>query len=211
LASTSASERVTKGNSTTLGVDLLEGNVELLSTVDGLGGESFVEFNDINVRDLDASTFSSDGDSVSRSNTHDTRRNTSNSRGNVLSNDGQVELFSGLALHEQYSGSTIRHLGGVTSSGETFFIECGLELSKRFGSDTSTNTIIALKDDFLLVTLLVGDSDLDGNDLSIEETSLLSGKSLLVGRSGESILLSTSNIEFLSNVLRGDTGKYRLA
>ena len=64
-----------------------------------------------------------------------------------------------------------------------------------------------LKNNFLLVTLLVGGNDLDGNDLGIEKASLLSGNSLLVRSSGESILLSTGNVELLGDVLGGDTGK----
>jgi hypothetical protein len=130
LTGTSASERVTKGNSTTLGVDLLEGDVELLSAVDGLGGEGFVEFDNVNVGDLNTSAFSGDGDGIGRSDAHDTGRNTSNSGSNVLAKDGQVELLGSLALHEQNSGSTIRNLGGVTSSGETIVVESRLELSE---------------------------------------------------------------------------------
>lgn len=198
---------MTKGNSTTLGVDLLEGDVELLSAVDGLGGEGFVEFDNVNVGDLNTSAFSGDGDSISRSDTHDTGRNTSNSRGNVLAKDGQVELLGSLALHEQNSGSTIRNLGGVTSSGETIFVESRLELGERLSSGARTNTIVVLKNNFFLVTLLIGDNDLDGDDFSIEKPGLLSGNSLLMRSSGESILLSTGDVELFGDVLRGDTGK----
>lgn len=75
LAGTSAAERMAQSDGTTLGVDLLDGDVQLLNSVDSLGGESFIQLKDVNIIKLKTGTFDSNRDSESRSNTHNIGRN----------------------------------------------------------------------------------------------------------------------------------------
>jgi hypothetical protein len=96
-------------------------------------------------------------------------------------------------------------LRGVTGSGGTSFIESRLELSESFGSGTRTNTIITVNNDSVFLTFLINNSSFKGDNFSLEPTVLLSIDGLDVRRGSESILLSTSNLIFSSDVFRGDT------
>lgn len=203
LASTSGTQGMTHSDGTSEGVDLVDVQVKVLNAHDGLGSESLVELEDIDILDLDAGLLASSGNSVSRADTHDARRAANDGGGDVLAGDGETETLSSLALHQEDSGGTVRDLGGVTAGGGT--TESGLKLGKGLGSGALTDTLILGDNDLLLVTLLVLDHGLNGNDLAVELALLLGLGSLLVRKCSESILLLAVNVVLGGNVLGGHT------
>lgn len=212
LAGTGAAERVTEGDGTTLGVDLLDGGTDLLDGVDGLGGEGLVDLKDVNIVDGQASALDGDGDGEGRTDTHDARGHTDDGGGDVFAEDLEAELLGGLALHEQDGSSTVRDLGGVTGGGGALIIESGAQLAELLGGGARADTIVTVDDDGLLVTVLVGDDGLKRDDLLLEPAVLLSLDGLGVRRSGKGILLLTRDLELGSDVLGGDTDlkKFRI-
>lgn len=77
MSSTSASERMSDGNSTTLGVDFLHVEAKFLAREESLGSEGFVDFVDINVVSRQTSFLQNFGDGISGTNSHDLRGDTS--------------------------------------------------------------------------------------------------------------------------------------
>jgi hypothetical protein len=178
LTGTSAAKRMAQSDGTTLGVDLLNGDVALLDSVNGLGSKSFVQLEDVNIIDLEASTLNSNGDGESRSNTHNVRGNTNHSGSDILAQDGKTKLVSGLTLHQENSGSTVRDLGSVTSSSGTVSLESWLELGKGLGRSSLSHTLILINNNGLFVTILVNNGGGDRNNFILEVTSLLGSDGL---------------------------------
>lgn len=235
LTGTSGTERVTNGDSSSVGVDLLKVEAEVLDRVDGLRGKGLVDLPEVNIRGLDAGKLqglrngnggsdtreegeggggrsAAEGDKIDTSTTpnipHNLRRASSIGAGDKLAENREAELDSDRALDKQACGGTVRDLGGVTSVGRTVLGEGRLELGEGFRGDTSTDAIVGVNDDRLgLLRLGVGEGDLDGNDLGLEVAGLLGSGGLLERAGGEDVLLLAGDAELLSDVLRGDTGE----
>lgn len=99
------------------------------------------------------------------------------------------------------------HLRSVTSVGSTILGEHGLQLAQRLLGNSITNTIIGINSDGRLVSRLgVDELDLNRNNLILELSCLLCENGFLEGTSGESILLLTSNVVLLGDVLTCECG-----
>jgi len=85
LSSTSASEGMSDGNSTTLGVNFLHVEAKFLAREKSLRSEGFVDLVDINVIGGQTSFLQNFRDGISGTDSHDFRRNTSNGVGNKSS------------------------------------------------------------------------------------------------------------------------------
>lgn len=194
---------MTHGDGTTVGVDLLQGKTAVLDGVDSLGSESLVDLKDIDILDLDADLLEDGGDGNGGTDTHGLGLASNNCGGDVLADNVKSELLSGLALHQENGGSTIRDLGGVTGSGGT--IEGRAELGQALDGGTGTDTVILGDGDLLLVTLGILDDGLDGDDLMVELALGLSAGSLAEGKSSELVLLLTGDVVLGGDVLGGDT------
>lgn len=205
LASTSAAQRMAESNGTTLGVDLFVGDTKLVDRVDGLGSESLVDFENVDIVQLETSSFDGNRDGESRANTHDARRNTNDRSSDVLAEDGETELLGGLALHQEDGSGAIRDLGGVTGGGGAVLVKGRAQFGELLRGGARADTIVAVNKDSLFVAILVGDGSFKGNNLILEPAVLLGNNSLGMRRGGESILLLACDTELGSDVLRGDT------
>lgn len=87
LAGASAAERVTEGDSTTLGVDLLLGQAKLIDTPHTLGGECLIDLVDVDIILGDAGFLKGNGNGLPGANTHEQGLDADNACGNVLSDD----------------------------------------------------------------------------------------------------------------------------
>ena len=81
------------GDSTTVNVDLLEGNTNFLHAEDGLTGKGFVDLVEVNIVLSQAGLFEYSWDGVSGTDTHDSWWDTNNSCGDEFTDDGQTETF----------------------------------------------------------------------------------------------------------------------
>lgn len=206
MSGTSTSERMSEGNSTTLGVNLLGIELQDVHAVQSLTGEGFVEFIDIDIGGLETSLLEGLGDSESGADTHDLRGDTSDGVGDPSGDDGKTELFSGGSSGQEDGSSTIGDLGGVTGSGDTVLLESGLELLEGFESGFLSDTVILVDKDFFsdfFVTLLLLDGGLDGDDFVLEEALSLSFVGSSLGFSGESVLDFSADVVLFGNIFRG--------
>lgn len=106
-----------QGDGTTAGVQLLAGNAKLINGVSGLGSESLVDFEDINLVHLGAGLLEGLGDGESWADTHNSGGNTSDGEGENAAKDLAAELLSDVATGEENAGGTVRDLTGVTGGG----------------------------------------------------------------------------------------------
>mmetsp|Transcript_123933 Transcript_123933/g.174831 ORF Transcript_123933/g.174831 Transcript_123933/m.174831 type:complete len:384 (+) Transcript_123933:233-1384(+) len=196
---------------TTLGVDLVVGDTELLLAVKSLSGESLVQLVDVDIVDLQTGIVQSLGDGISWADTHNLGGNTSDGISDPLGGNGKTKLFSGGSSSDQDDGGTIGSLRRVTGGGDTILLEGGLELAELLQVGLS-ETLILGKGNILggLVTFLILDLDLslDGDDLILEVAVLLSVDGLVHGVQTELITLLSGDTELRSNVLRGDTHRH---
>src|SRR6478609_9855589 len=144
-----------KGNSTSLGVDLLLGNTQLVGTPQALAGKSLVDLPDIDIILGDTGKVESLGDSLPGALSHKKGLDTNNRGANVLAEDLLSKLLGSRSLHEEDSGSTIGNLTGVTSVDRTVLSKSRADLAQRLSSDAISDAIILGDGNLLGVTLLV--------------------------------------------------------
>lgn len=90
--------------------------------------------------------------------------------------------------------------------------EDGLQLAQALGGDSITNAIVLVdSDDRLVPSLRVDDLGLDGNNLGLELAVLLSLRCLLEGLGGKVVLLGTSDVVLLGDVLTWERREVRSA
>mmetsp|Transcript_52346 Transcript_52346/g.59833 ORF Transcript_52346/g.59833 Transcript_52346/m.59833 type:complete len:370 (-) Transcript_52346:18-1127(-) len=194
-----------QSDGSSLRVQFFTGNVQFFDTVGGLTGESFVNFEDINIVHSEAGLFQSGGDGSSGSDTHDFWGDTLDGVGSESSQRLEAQFTSGGSGHQDATSSTISNLTGVTGSGTSSLSEGGLQFSQRLHGSTSSDTFILGDSDGLGVTFLVDNGGFDGDDFIIEETGILSLGSLSVRFNGHLVLNFSGNAEFFSNILGGHT------
>ena len=165
LAGTGGTKRVTEGNGTTLGVDLVDINLGLMDGEESLRGKGLVNLVNVNVVNSETNILQDSGDGVSGTNTHDLRRNTNSSSMHKLAQNRLAELLGDRAAHQKNGASTIRNLRSVTGVGRTGLGESRLDLAKRLLSDTSSDSIILVDNNLLGIIIGIDDSSLDGDDL----------------------------------------------
>merc|ERR1712086_34263 len=110
-AGTSHAERVTAGNSTTAGVELLSGDVELLDAVSGLGSKGLVNLKHIHVVNAAASLGQSGRNRVGWADTHDLWGHASDGEGHNAADNLAAELVRNITSRQEDGGSTVSHLG----------------------------------------------------------------------------------------------------
>ena len=81
------------GDSTTVNVDLLEGNTNFLHAEDGLAGEGLVDLVKVNIVLGQTGLFEYSWDGVSGADTHDSWGHTDNSCGDEFTDNGETETF----------------------------------------------------------------------------------------------------------------------
>lgn len=204
LASTSGAEGVAKGNSSTDGVDLLDGDANVLDGHEGLGSKGLVDLVEVDVVLCDANLLEEGGDSKGGSDTHDLGWDTDDGGGNVLAEDGEAELVGYGTADEENGGSSVGHLRGVTGVGCAVLGEGGLELGKLLLGGDADSVVVVDNDLLLLLGLGVNVLDLDGDDFGDKLASLLGGSSLLVRVGGKLVLSLTGDVVLLGNVLGCD-------
>ncbi|KAI9151821.1 hypothetical protein HJFPF1_09032 [Paramyrothecium foliicola] len=205
LSSASAAQGVTKGNGTTLGVDLLVGNAQLVSAPQTLAGESLVDLENVDVILRDAGELKSLGDGLPGALAHEKGLDTDDGSADVLAQDGLAKLLGSRSLHQEHSGSAVRNLTGVTGVDAAILGEGRADLAERLSGDTGTDAIVLGDGDLLgLAGLGVLELDLERGNLLVEQASLLGLEGLLVGVGGKGILGRAGNLEVLGHVLRQD-------
>lgn len=206
LARASAAERMTEGDSTTLGVDLLSGQAKLVDAPHALGGKGLVDLEDVDLILGDAGLLESNGNGGPGTDTHQEGLDTDNAGGDVLADDLLAQTLGSGALHEQNGGSTVGDLGGVTGVDGAVLGKGRADLAEGLGGHALADTVISLDGDGLLLAGLgVGPLDLEGSNLLVEEAGLLGLDGLLVGGSSKSILGGTGDTTVLGHVLGQDT------
>lgn len=92
---------MTKGNGSTSDVHLLVWDLEDIFAVDGHGGESLVNLDDVAVIDSDVVFGEELGDGDGRADTHDTGGQTGNGGTDILGENWLSEFDGAGALHEE--------------------------------------------------------------------------------------------------------------
>jgi len=129
LSSTSAAQRVTKGNGAALGVDLFLRNTQLIGAPQALAGKSLVDLEDIHILLGDASEVEGLGDGLPGALSHEEGLDSHNRGADILADNGLSELLGGGALHEENSSGAIGDLAGVAGMDGAIFGESGTDLS----------------------------------------------------------------------------------
>lgn len=194
---------MTKGNSTTAGVQLFSGNAQSVDGIEGLRSEGLVNFEHVNILDGKTSLLESGRDCNSRANTHDLRWATSDGKTKNSALNLESEFLGNVSSCEKDCGSTISDLAGVSSGDATTLLESGFELGEALNGCVLTNTIILINNNLLLIPIFVLNDCLIGSDLLGEPAILLSGSSLLVALSGQLVLVLTRDLVHLSNIFSG--------
>lgn len=201
-SSTSASEWVSEGNGSSSWVDLLVVESQLVAAPGGLGGESFVELIDIDVRGLESGLLQNEWDGVGWSNSHNLWRDTGDGVGDELSNNWKSVLLGDGSSGDQNDGGSVGGLRRVTGGGDSGLGEAWLQLGELFSGGSRSDSVILGDGNSLGVSLLVSVLGRDWDDLVIEPSALLSVKGSSVRFSGEFIKSSSLEAVFVGNVLK---------
>ena len=181
LAGACASQRVTKSNGTTLGVDLLQGQAKLVDTPHALGGKGLVDLEDIDIVLGDTGLLQSNGDGLPGTDTHEQGLDTNNAGGDVLSDDLLAQTLGGGTLHQEDGGSTVGDLRSVTGVDGAVLGEGRADLGQRLSGHSLADTVVFLDcDGLLLAGLGVSPLDFEGSDLLVEQAGGLGLLGLLV-------------------------------
>lgn len=126
-----AAERVANCNGTTMNINLVEWNTELLYWVDSLWCESLVDLEEVDIVERQSGLLENLGDRECRADTHDARGNTDDRSSNVFADDGEAKALSHGASGEKDSSSTVRDLRGVAWKREVL-VMCRKKRNKPF-------------------------------------------------------------------------------
>lgn len=191
-----------EGNSTSLGVDPLDVDTNLVDWVKSLTSEGLIQLIDIDILLSNSSLSKEFRDGIGGTDTHNLRGNTyhiwdDSTLNGVFNESGdnwKIEFFSNWSSGKEDSSGSISDLGGVSSSGWSILFECSLELLESFESGFLSDSII-LGDGHFGDFIAILDGGLDGNDFFLEESLLLGEGSLSVWLDGESVLSLSSDTE----------------
>lgn len=117
------------GDSSTTRVQFFFRDSKLSYTVAGLTGESFVNFEDVDILDAETGFLEGFWDSESGSDSHNLRRYTGTRESNDTSEDVGSVLLGNISTSKHNAGSAIGHLTRVSSGGSASLLESGLEFS----------------------------------------------------------------------------------
>jgi hypothetical protein len=193
---------MSESNGSSSWVDLFVVKSQLVAAPGGLGGESFVELVDIDVRGLKSGLLQNLWDGVSWSNSHDLWWDTSDGVGDELSNDWESVLLSDRSSGDQNDRGSVGGLGRVTGGRDSGLGEAWSELGKLSGSGSRSDSVVLGEGDSLSVSFLVSVLGGDWDDLIIEPSALLSVEGSSVRFSGELIENFSLKAVLLSNVLK---------
>lgn len=227
---TAGTERVANGNSTTVNVDLVLRKAKQLHVGQSDNAEGLVNLESINGLLGHASVLESLGNSQSRGSSELVGGVSGITPAEDLGNRLEAELLD-LSLGNQNVGSgTVVQRGGVGGShGAGAGNESGLHGTQLLGvelyeGETSQRVrsikLLEQQLTYVLGLIILGDGntrlatetgDLDGGNLVVENTGLLSSLGLLVGTDGVVVLLFTVELVVLGTLLGGQTHKLLLS
>jgi hypothetical protein len=205
LPGASGTKRMTQSNSATTNVHLGVVNLECVQAVNCHGCKSLVQFNDVNVVNLEVELAEKLGDGDGWANTHDAWCKTSDRRADELGEDGLAEGLCHAALHENDCSSAIGDLAGIASvAAVTVGKESGFDLAERLVRGSPPWTLVfGENDSLLLASLWVLDDGGDWDNLVVKPAFLLRDLSSPVAFVRVSVLHFTCDVEVLTNVLAG--------
>lgn len=207
--STGSSERVTQSDRSSVNVNVVPGQAELLDAVGSLGGKGLVNLPQIDVLHVQASALDSSRDGSSRTDTHDVGSNTCNVEGLEVGDDRHAQLLGLASLHDQDCGGSIGNLRGVSGGGGTSLLKGSLQLTQALHLGTGAHTAVGIEDDFLeSAGLLVLDLSPHWDDLVLEAAGLDGVGGAGVRANGELILLLAGDVELFGDVLGGDSHRH---
>lgn len=119
-----------ESNSTTLGVNLLRRNAELINTPDTLGSEGLVDLVNVDIILGDAGLLQCNGDSRPGADSHEQGLDADDAGSDVLADDLLAQTLGGGPLHKEDGGSTVGDLGGITSVDGAVLGKGGLDLAQ---------------------------------------------------------------------------------
>jgi hypothetical protein len=196
---------MTQSNSTTTNVHLGVVNFECVQAVNCHGCEGLIQFNDVDIVNLEVVLGKKLGDGDRWANTHDAWCETSDSGTDELGKDGLTEGLCHAALHENDCSGTVGDLAGVASvAAVTKRKESGLDLAEcLIGGSPSWALVLGENDSLLLAGLWVLDDGGDWNNLVVEPAFLLRDLGSPVAFERISVLHLTRDVEVLADVLTG--------
>lgn len=203
LSGTGAAERVTKGNGTTLGVDLVHVEAELVGAPEALAGKGLVDLKDVDVVLCDAGLFKDEGDGGPGADAHEQGLDADDGGGDVLAQDGLAEALGRGALHHEDGGGAIRDLRGVAGVDGAALGKGALHLAERLLGHARAHAVVLGDGDRLgLPGLGVLDLDRQGVDLLVKEAGLLGLGGLGVRRRGKGVLVGAADVTVRGHLLR---------
>mmetsp|Transcript_18571 Transcript_18571/g.37575 ORF Transcript_18571/g.37575 Transcript_18571/m.37575 type:complete len:447 (+) Transcript_18571:799-2139(+) len=216
LPGTCAAERVAESDRTSLRVQLLLRNTQILHAVRGLACEGLIDFEHVDVLDGEASHAEGCRDGDCRANAHDLRGNSDGRKRDESANNRKTKALSSRASgHEDKSG-TVRDLRGVTRSCGAPLLEGGLQLLQTRHSGGGADSLVGVDNllDHIFGTVGSGGADLGshGHNLLSEESCLLGLRGLGVRLHRHSVLRVSGDSVLGSNILGSDAhGKEAVA
>ncbi|RBQ78289.1 hypothetical protein VDGD_21234 [Verticillium dahliae] len=201
LPGAGAAEGVAKGNGAALGVDLVEGDAELLGGPEALRGEGLVDLVNVDVLGRDAGELVGAGDGLVGALAHEQRGHADDGAGDVLAEDGLAEALGGGAAHEEHGGGAVGDLRGVAGVDAAVLGKGGADLAERLGRHAGADAVVLVdRDGARLARLGVLKGHGQGRNLGVEEALGLGLGGLGVGRGGEGVLRGARHVQVARHV-----------
>lgn len=136
LPCTRASKRVTDSNRTSVDVDLLLRDPEVLHAHHSLARKRLVDLVEVDVVEGQGGELEDLGDGERWADTHNARGDSDDGRGDELAEDGEAKALGNRAAGEDDGGSTIGDLRSIAGVRGAVLLEGGLQLGETLLGDT---------------------------------------------------------------------------
>jgi len=205
-STTCIAERMAEGNCTSLWVQFLSRNTQLIDAIWCLRGKGFVDLEDVDVIHGETTSLKRSRDSKGRTNSHNLRWNTCYCKAHYSAIDTAAEFGCNISSRQKNCGCAISHLAWVSSCGCATFLEGRFELSKAFNGGGGTDSIVFVNKNLSLIAILVLDNSMVWSNLCLEKS--FSSRSFLMRRSCQSVLSDAIDAKLLSDVFRSNTHRH---
>src|SRR5215212_7155959 len=152
-----AAEGVAQGDGAAVDVDAFGVEAQRLDDGERLCGEGFVQFDDINVFELEAGDLQDLRDGVDGADAHLLGRAAGRGVGDEARQRLQVQLPRALVRHDDGRGRAVRHLRRVARRNRTLRVEGGPQLRQAIFGSVAAHALVSVEGDFArrLLPLLV--------------------------------------------------------
>ncbi len=196
-------QRMAQRDCSTPDVHLASIDAQRVHAVDGHGRKSFVELDNVDVREREVVFAQQLRYGEGRTDAHYPRRKTYDGGVDVLGQDGLVHLQRGGALHQEDRGGAVRDLAGIAAGGSIAVLGEGRAyFAEGLIRGAPSGTLVFRQCNlFLLAALRVFDRGGDGHNFVFEPARFLRSFGPLVGFGGETVLRFSGDVEIPADVL----------